>query len=161
MNPYSSTAGARSGEFHVYRHSRAREMARLKAIEDGDKNKQDELEFQQKMEAIRKDDEERTEKRKKKRQREKEAKQRKKALKDNGLLFVLNNNGIGDKGSGNEEEFEYTPLTNTDNCDSSSHVVSQNSIEKKVKLEESITNDGSFLEMMKKKMEEENLTSKG
>ena len=37
VNLFSSTAGAGSREFHVYRHSRAREMVRLKEINDGDK----------------------------------------------------------------------------------------------------------------------------
>jgi hypothetical protein len=34
VNPYSSVAGAGSGEFHVYRHARAREQERLKRLDE-------------------------------------------------------------------------------------------------------------------------------
>ena len=40
VNPYGSTAGAGSGEFHVYRHARARELSRWKQL---DKEEQEQL----------------------------------------------------------------------------------------------------------------------
>ena len=36
LNPYGSTAGAGSGEFHTYRHGRTRELSRLSAMDDAD-----------------------------------------------------------------------------------------------------------------------------
>ena len=145
VNPYASTAGAGSGEFHVYRHARAREMARMQAIEEEDKEKKAELEFQQKVESLRKDDEERTEKRKKKRQREKEAKRRKKAMKDNGLIAVSNGNLDSGFSVEDMDEFQYTPMPNPSKTSTD------------ISFSDPIPNDGSFLEMMKKKMEEEKL----
>ena len=48
-NPYGSTAGAGSGEFHVYRHARAREMARWKKINADEAEMKAEGVFQQKL----------------------------------------------------------------------------------------------------------------
>ena len=48
-NPYGSTAGAGSGEFHVYRHARAREMERWKQINASEAENKAEEAFQQKL----------------------------------------------------------------------------------------------------------------
>jgi hypothetical protein len=36
VNPYGSTAGAGSGEFHVSRHARSREMMRIQQLDEED-----------------------------------------------------------------------------------------------------------------------------
>lgn len=162
VNPYSSTAGAGSGEFHVYRHARAREMARVKEIDEADEKKRSDLEYQKKVEELRWSDLERTQKRSKKRQREKEAKRRKKALKKNGLLLSSISDGANDV----EEEFEYVPLAQQnkgENIDSDKKSDSQHDenirTESATMSDNVIPNDGSFLEMMMKKLSKDgNLT---
>src|SRR5210317_1219634 len=77
-NPYGSTAGAGSGEFHVYRHARAREMARWKKINEDEAEMKAEEEFQKKVAHDTQVEDEKTAKRRKKRERAKEAKRRKK-----------------------------------------------------------------------------------
>eukprot|EP00581_Thalassiosira_minuscula_P007891 CAMPEP_0183706772 /NCGR_PEP_ID=MMETSP0737-20130205/3521_1 /TAXON_ID=385413 /ORGANISM="Thalassiosira miniscula, Strain CCMP1093" /LENGTH=136 /DNA_ID=CAMNT_0025934275 /DNA_START=110 /DNA_END=516 /DNA_ORIENTATION=+ len=83
-NPYGSTAGAGSGEFHVYRHARAREMARWKKINADEAEMKAEEEFQQKLAQDTRAEEDKTEKRRRKRERAKEAKRRKKNMKLGG-----------------------------------------------------------------------------
>eukprot|EP00584_Thalassiosira_punctigera_P003896 CAMPEP_0172547628 /NCGR_PEP_ID=MMETSP1067-20121228/17111_1 /TAXON_ID=265564 ORGANISM="Thalassiosira punctigera, Strain Tpunct2005C2" /NCGR_SAMPLE_ID=MMETSP1067 /ASSEMBLY_ACC=CAM_ASM_000444 /LENGTH=131 /DNA_ID=CAMNT_0013334737 /DNA_START=36 /DNA_END=428 /DNA_ORIENTATION=+ len=68
-NPYGSTAGAGSGEFHVYRHARAREMARWKKINADEAERVAEEEFQKKLDRDTKSEDEKTEKRRRKRER--------------------------------------------------------------------------------------------
>lgn len=73
-NVMGSSAGAGSGEFHVYRHLRRKEMARLKemeesaTIEDLDKN------FKEKLEQTKRKAEERTMKKKMKREKKRKLK---------------------------------------------------------------------------------------
>ncbi|XP_043201830.1 PRKR-interacting protein 1 homolog [Amphibalanus amphitrite] len=70
-NVMGSSAGAGSGEFHVYRHIRRRENARLKYIaEEAAKEDKDE-EYQRKLEENRKLSEQRTAKKRAKRQKKK------------------------------------------------------------------------------------------
>lgn len=85
VNPYGSTAGAGSGEFHVYRHARSREMERWKALTQAEQDALQDQEFQQTLEEYRKEAEERTAKKRKKRQKQKEVKLRKKNLKAAGI----------------------------------------------------------------------------
>ena len=80
MNPYGSTAGAGSGEFHVYRHARQREMERIQQLSQDEQNKLKDEEFYDKIQKDKEEQEAKTAKKRKKRQRQKEAKQRKKNL---------------------------------------------------------------------------------
>ncbi len=157
-NPYGSTAGAGSGEFHVYRHARAREAARWKELDASQEQAELEQQFQEEMEQAQTDEQLKTAKRRKKRQRERESKQRKKNLKAAGIL-----NGQDDDNNENaaEDEFSYDPemerkviakateesLSVTDNPSEAS-----GSADVSLSVD-SIPNDGSFLDMMKKKLQ--------
>ena len=116
-NPYGSTAGAGSGEFHVYRHARAREAARWQELDAAQQQAELEEQFQQELSNAQDEEQLKTEKRRKKRQREKEAKQRKKNLKVAGILdrhhenYDKNDNSNEDdeKNSDAGDEFSYKP----------------------------------------------------
>jgi len=144
VNPYGSTAGAGSGEFHVYRHARAREMERLKMLEQEDEEARKDREFQEKLERDRQEELEKTEKRRKKRQRQKEAKIRKKNLEKAGITTNLKSQTyLAD------DEFTYEPENNNDDTGQAE----EEPAKKQAKLD--IPNDGSFLERMKKQLEQE------
>ena len=112
-NPYGSTAGAGSGEFHVYRHARAREMARWERIGAEEAVARAEDEFRGQVARNEEEEAKATEKRRRKREREKEAKRRKRNMKLGGV-GLGGGDGEGDGGGGGggdgEDEFEYTPI---------------------------------------------------
>ncbi|KAF8939297.1 hypothetical protein EDD21DRAFT_89799 [Dissophora ornata] len=71
-NVQGSSAGAGSGEFHVYRAGRRREYARLKNMELESKEEREQREYDERIQAKRAADEEKTEKNRTKRQRRKQ-----------------------------------------------------------------------------------------
>lgn len=159
VNPSRSTAGAGSGEFHVYRAARSRETKRVQQMELEDKEQKLELAFQSKNEENRKVEEERTNKRRRKRQREKEAKLRKKNMRLNGITMSKDTSACD--GEVDEEEFEYTPKftkkskeDEKPNKNVTSSAGGELSEEKGQVPKINIVNDGSFLEMAKKLMNE-------
>ncbi len=177
VNPYGSTAGAGSGEFHVYRHARAREMQRLATLDEEEDAQMMEQEYQTTLDRYKTEEEERTEKRRKKRKREKEAKMRKKNLKLAGIIGD-GNSGSGNSGTANDittatntaveqEEFTYIPVNDKkkkDNDDKNQDKKEVASNETSTGDKETTTtlpfaNDGSFLEEMKKRLAAES-TSK-
>jgi hypothetical protein len=108
-NPYGSTAGAGSGEFHVYRHARSREMERLKTLDKDEEERLAEQEFRAKLSRDANELEHKTDKRRCKRQRALEAKRRKKVMQQNGLLLVDNDaTKDGQMEDYPDETFEYT-----------------------------------------------------
>ncbi|KAK9446558.1 uncharacterized protein V1518DRAFT_423423 [Limtongia smithiae] len=68
-NVQGSSAGAGSGEFHVYKQARRREMERTKVFEAQRSKEASQAEFEEKREKVRNVDEERTAKRREKRRR--------------------------------------------------------------------------------------------
>mmetsp|Transcript_14813 Transcript_14813/g.21184 ORF Transcript_14813/g.21184 Transcript_14813/m.21184 type:complete len:236 (-) Transcript_14813:106-813(-) len=170
-NPYGSTAGAGSGEFHVYRHARAREMARLKALDDDEKRRIRDQAFESKVEKWNKEEDAKTEKRRKKRRREKEAKERKKNMKLGGVLLMDRNDVHTNKnfqsndlkGDASKDEFEYTPIhvqPPSQKIGVQERKSEEDEYVDEKKLDSHIeplpnklpfANDGSFLEKMKKK----------
>ncbi|XP_050097078.1 PRKR-interacting protein 1 homolog [Anopheles aquasalis] len=70
-NVMGSSAGAGSGEFHVYRHLRRKEYARQKQIQEKSRSEQLDDDFQQKLENNRKAAEDRTAKKRAKRLKKK------------------------------------------------------------------------------------------
>ncbi len=155
VNPYGSTSGAGSGEFHVYRHARAREMARWNALDQEAKEKQEELIFRASLDQDKKERETKAEKNRRKRQREKEAKRRKKVLKASGIdLFSQERKKSQSAG---EEEFTYIPMAQQEQ---EQNVAKESKEDTSTAAPSSgtglaIPNDGSFLEMMKRKLQEE------
>lgn len=156
VNPYGSTAGAGSGEFHIYRHARAREMARWNALDQEAKEKQEELNFQASLDQDKKERETKAEKNRRKRQREKEAKRRKKVLKASGI--DLSSQQTKKSQQIDEEEFTYIPMAQQkeqekEQTDGKESTKQEGTTTAAPSLE--IPNDGSFLEMMKRKLQEE------
>ena len=170
-NPYGSTAGAGSGEFHTYRHARAREMARWKKINADEAEQKAQEEFTRKVAHDSRVEEEKTEKRRRKRERAKEAKRRKKNLKLGGVGEGMSSGTGGNSTASSpidDEEFQYTPISapggddkppagpddkqkddNISSCgDGSKDDTKTNGGDDDVPF----ANDGSFLEQMKKQL---------
>ena len=78
-NVQGSSAGAGSGEFHVYKASRRREYERIKMMDEEVSREKADEEFERKREEMKKKDEEKTGKNRKRRE-----KQKKKAAKSDG-----------------------------------------------------------------------------
>jgi hypothetical protein len=72
-NVQGSSAGAGSGEFHVYKASRRREYERLRLMDDEVKREKADEEFEEKKSEIQRKDDEKTEKNRKKREKRKAA----------------------------------------------------------------------------------------
>jgi hypothetical protein len=70
-NVQGSSAGAGSGEFHVYKAARRREYERIKMMEEEAKKDKDTEDFEKKAEELRKRDEAKTAKNRAKRQKKK------------------------------------------------------------------------------------------
>ena len=157
-NPYGSTAGAGSGEFHVYRHARAREMARWKEIHANEAEMKAEEDFQRKVAENERVEAEKTEKRRRKREREKNAKRRKKNMKLGGIS--LDNEGENEEVECDADEFEYIPIAAAASESKSSPQTAKSNNDKteektqakgeSVKDRVIFANDGSFLEQSKK-----------
>lgn len=77
-NVQGSSAGAGSGEFHVYKASRRREYERLRRIEDEVKQEEGDREFEERREQAKRADEEKTSKNRARREKAKARKDKKK-----------------------------------------------------------------------------------
>ncbi|KAF7117188.1 hypothetical protein CNMCM5793_005908 [Aspergillus hiratsukae] len=75
-NVQGSSAGAGSGEFHVYKASRRREYERLRLMDSEVKKEKEDKEWEQKREEARRRDEEKTEKNRKRREKRNAAKKK-------------------------------------------------------------------------------------
>ncbi|KAL4781836.1 hypothetical protein BJX76DRAFT_311921 [Aspergillus varians] len=73
-NVQGSSAGAGSGEFHVYKASRRREYERLRLMQEEVDRDKDQVEWRKKQEEVRRKDEEKTEKNRKRREKRNKAK---------------------------------------------------------------------------------------
>lgn len=81
-NVQGSSAGAGSGEFHVYKASRRREYERIKLMEDEVAKEEADAEFEKKREEMRKKDAEKTGKNRKRREKKRKGKDGKEGAKD-------------------------------------------------------------------------------
>jgi hypothetical protein len=152
-NPYGSTAGAGSGEFHVYRHARAREIERWKTLDEEEREQLMREDFEKQLEENKMEEESRTAKNRKKRQRQKEAKMRKKNLKLAGISA-----GVYDEKDTNvdDDEFTYEPYHARANDDEKTdEKKSDDAEESKETSKLPFANDGSFLEQIKQRLAEE------
>ena len=114
-NPYGSTAGAGSGEFHVYRHARAREMARWEAINATEAERKAEEEYQCKVAQAAREEEDKTEKRRRKREKAKDAKRRKKNMMLGGVDVGVGSDVRGyNEQDDEDDEFDYTPIASSE-----------------------------------------------
>lgn len=116
-NPYGSTAGAGSGEFHIYRHARAREMLRLKGLDEEEQRQQELQEFDSKVNSWKNEEEEKLNKKRKKRMRNKTSKLRKKNMNLSGVINRKGSDGNDQENFSDEDEFQYTPLNKNENED--------------------------------------------
>lgn len=111
-NVMGSSAGAGSGEFHVYRNLRRKEYARVKGIEEKSRREQQDEEFQNRLEQNRRLAEERTAKKRAKRLKKKEKTKSKKRKID------------GDNKSDDSSDFDLNNLLDSeDECESTEKTI--------------------------------------
>ncbi|PWY80349.1 DUF1168-domain-containing protein, partial [Aspergillus sclerotioniger CBS 115572] len=118
-NVQGSSAGAGSGEFHVYKASRRREYERLRLMQSEVDKEVEDKEWEQKREEARRKDEEKTEKNRKRREKRNAKKGKKNA--SNGDKMAVDEAGKkevgpsvnkdGDKQSGGDVPEEATEVT--------------------------------------------------
>lgn len=89
-NVMGSSAGAGSGEFHVYRHLRRKEMTRLKEMEESAVVDELNQEYKSKLDAIKREAELRSLKKKQKREKKRERMKQKRSKKKNNDTDVAN-----------------------------------------------------------------------
>lgn len=83
-NVQGSSAGAGSGEFHVYKAARRRETERLRIMDEEVRKTEEEKDFQEKMEKLKEEDNAKTRKNREKRERMKLRKEKAKMNKNTG-----------------------------------------------------------------------------
>jgi hypothetical protein len=97
-NVMGSSAGAGSGEFHVYRHLRRKEYARQKFIEEQARREELDAQFQERLERKKRQTEEKTEKKRLKRLKKKQK------TKDNRKKGSVNESKTEGEGEDDEDE---------------------------------------------------------
>jgi Protein of unknown function (DUF1168) len=158
VNPYGSTAGAGSGEFHVYRHARNRELQRQKGMELSAAEQAMDAAYQAQLEQNRAWEEERTAKRRKKRERLKNTKRRKQNLAKAGILLQPDGVRVASTEVDSDEEddeFVYTPGEALKDDEAEQKKGDDDDAKVSAKAAFEIPNDGSFLDIMKKKLQQE------
>ncbi|KAK3056711.1 hypothetical protein LTR09_002504 [Extremus antarcticus] len=96
-NVQGSSAGAGSGEFHVYKASRRREYERLRVMDEEVEEEEREREFREKKERLRREEEEKLGKNRAKRAKMKARKEKAELVKKVGGMEV---DGSGENGGG-------------------------------------------------------------
>ena len=94
-NVQGSSAGAGSGEFHVYKASRRREYQRVKLMDEEVAREKADEEFEKKRDELRKKDEEKTGKNRKRREKNKRKKEAKNGRKDEVNVGAPNGDSVG------------------------------------------------------------------
>ncbi|TMW43137.1 hypothetical protein DOY81_011781 [Sarcophaga bullata] len=118
-NVMGSSAGAGSGEFHVYRHLRRKEYARQKIIQSKSLQEQLDEEYRNKLEENRRRAEEKTAKKRAKRQKKKRL-----SKKPKGSAPVSNNSEImSEESSSDSSERDHTAETKNMDCKNQNHAV--------------------------------------
>ncbi|KAI9796508.1 MAG: hypothetical protein M1835_003842 [Candelina submexicana] len=110
-NVQGSSAGAGSGEFHVYKASRRREYERIKHMDEEVKQEKENEDFERKQEEMRKIDQKKTAKNKKKRERKLKQKVKKAEAKKGVAAMEDNNSDVGTmekKGAGKDADAQTT-----------------------------------------------------
>jgi Protein of unknown function (DUF1168) len=98
-NVQGSSAGAGSGEFHVYKASRRREAERLRLMDEEAKKEKEDKEFEEHKEKVRQLDEKKTSKNRKRREKQRANKAKAKHAAKSGANGTTNShaNGVDDK----------------------------------------------------------------
>jgi Protein of unknown function (DUF1168) len=94
-NVQGSSAGAGSGEFHVYKASRRREYERIRGMEEEAKREKEDEEWELRERERKEKDEKERERNRAKRQKKKEMKGKKKGGKDGGEVQGAGENRVG------------------------------------------------------------------
>ncbi|KAH8723380.1 hypothetical protein GQ44DRAFT_685153 [Phaeosphaeriaceae sp. PMI808] len=113
-NVQGSSAGAGSGEFHVYKASRRREYERIRLMDDEVRAEEEEKAAREKREELEKKDRKKTEKNREKRKKERERKERaRKGKKDTGS----EREGTPAEAGGDKSKRKLAPSENTSRLD--------------------------------------------
>ncbi|EFN65523.1 PRKR-interacting protein 1-like protein [Camponotus floridanus] len=119
-NVMGSSAGAGSGEFHVYRHLRRKEYARQKFIQEKAHKELLDDEYHQKLEDNKRLAEEATAKRRAKRLKKKQGRKQRKQMKTTKESAITDEKSSKEESSDENEETEATVKTNEINEESMS-----------------------------------------
>jgi len=136
-NLYGSTAGAGSGEFHTYRHARARENQRMEMLDEEEAERLKLEEYEARVATNAKIEDAKTAKRRKKREKQKMNKKKREA----GKIFdevADEKNDSGDDTFGPTKE--PSPVVGS--------TIPLDASLPRTKKQKVIKNDGNFLEMM-------------